>query len=144
MRADEVAQPMASSAVTFETAGFQEFTPTADSVAEARHFVGDILSRRGFGADHVFGCQLVADEFATNALVHAGTFFSVGVEVAGERVRIAVRDDSDNPPVLRESSLESLRGRGLSIVANESAEWGSDSLGLGKETWAEVISTSGL
>jgi anti-sigma regulatory factor (Ser/Thr protein kinase) len=125
----------------FETAGFHEYTPTADSVAEARHFVGDILTARNFGTDHIFGCQLVADEFATNALVHAGTFFSVAVEIAGDRVRVAVRDDSGAFPVLRESSLESLEGRGLSIVAKESEEWGSDSLGLGKETWAEVIST---
>jgi serine/threonine-protein kinase RsbW len=124
--------------VSFETVGFQEFTPNSDSVAEVRRFVARVLESYGFAADRVFMCQLVADELATNAVHHAGTLYSVAVEVSGAHVRIAVRDDARALPEVREASLEALTGRGLAIVAGTADHWGSESLGLGKEIWADV------
>jgi anti-sigma regulatory factor (Ser/Thr protein kinase) len=122
----------------FETVGFQEFAPNAESVADARRFVASVLESYGCTADQVFMCQLVADELATNALNHAGSLYSVAVEVSGSHVRIAVRDDSRALPEVREAPLDALSGRGLAIVAGTAEQWGSESLGHGKEIWADV------
>jgi anti-sigma regulatory factor (Ser/Thr protein kinase) len=122
-----------------ETIGFEEFAPSPECIALVRQFVGRVLESHLLPADQVFECQLIADELATNALRHAGSIFSVAVEIADTGVRIAVRDDSSDYPVRRHSSTESLGGRGLSIVSATSEEWGVESLGLGKETWADVM-----
>jgi len=126
----------------YETVGFQEFAPTVKSVAEARRFVGEVLERFTVNADQRFACQLVADELATNALCHAGSYYSVAVELSGAHIRICVRDDSRSLPEIRITHLDSIRGRGLLVVAHTAEAWGSESLGLGKETWADVHQTS--
>ena len=89
------------------------------------------------------GCELIADELATNALTYTGSFYSVVVEQSDESVRIGVRDDSRILPVLRESTADSESGHGLRIVSETSSHWGAESLGLGKETWADVATEPG-
>lgn len=122
----------------FETLGFHEFLPTTEEVVAARRFVHETLLAQGASRDVIAGAELVADEFALNAVRHAGTFFSVAVEAAPGAVKIAVRDDSGAYPHLRHNSLESIAGRGLSIVAMTAEQWGVESLGRGKEVWAEL------
>lgn len=123
----------------FETIGYEEFTPHPESVAEVRRFVRRILEKQGLNQDSVTECELIADELATNALRYAGSpFYSVVVERSEASVRIGVRDDSRNLPVLRDVAVDSESGRGLRIVSETSQDWGAESLGLGKETWADV------
>jgi anti-sigma regulatory factor (Ser/Thr protein kinase) len=126
------------SAVEVQTIGFREFAPSAECVGEVRHFVSAALEKAGLDADRVFECQLVADELATNAVLHAGSVFSVAVELTDAFVRIAVRDDSNAPPVEQHSPPEAQRGRGLVIVSGTASGWGTVPLGRGKETWADV------
>ncbi|HEY1828345.1 MAG TPA: ATP-binding protein [Acidimicrobiales bacterium] len=121
-----------------QTVGFQEFPPVATSLVEVRRFVRDVLEPLGVPSDRIFECQLIADELAANAIQHAGSEYSVGVEMTDDFVRVAVRDDSDSLPVPRISPAEALGGRGLSIVAGTACGWGTVPLGLGKETWADV------
>lgn len=121
-----------------ETIAFQEFQPDPASVAEVRHFVSEALERVGLDDDHIFECALIADELATNAVTHAGTIFSVAIELTDSFVRIAVRDDADEMPMSQQASNEAVSGRGLSIVDGTSVGWGTVPLGLGKETWADV------
>jgi two-component sensor histidine kinase len=85
----------------------------------------------------VFACQLIADELATNALLHARSYFSLAIAISPRSVRIAVRDESRSYPVLTVPSSDALAGRGLSIVSETATRWGSESLGRGKETWAD-------
>lgn len=125
-------------AVEVQTVGFQEFAPVPGSLAEVRRFVRSVLEPLGIDDDQIFECQLIADELAANAILHAGTGYSVGVELTDSFVRVAVRDDSDSMPVPRVSTAEALGGRGLSIVAGTAQGWGTVPLGLGKETWADV------
>ena len=97
------------------------------------------MEKQGFKQDSVTECELIADELATNALRYAGSSsYSVVVEQSAASVRIGVRDDSRTLPVLRDVDVDSESGRGLRIVSETSDEWGSESLGLGKETWADV------
>lgn len=125
------------------TIGFREFAPSSDCGREVRQFVGETLARVGIDEDVVFECQLVADELADNALVHTGSIFSVAVELTKELVRIAVRDESNSPPVPQHGAGKDENGRGLVIVTGTASGWGSVSLGRGKEIWADVSRTSG-
>lgn len=122
----------------FTTIGFQEFLPTNDAVVAARRFVHQTLAAHGATDGAIAAAELVADEFALNAVRHAGTFFSVAVETAPGAVRIAVRDDAGAFPHLHDHALESIGGRGLSIVAMTAEQWGAEPLGHGKEVWAEL------
>ena len=122
------------------TVGYREFAPTRDCVREVRHFVKETLERVGLDKDSVFELQLIADELAANAVLHAGSVFSVAIELTEEVVRIAVRDDSNSPPVAQPATAES--GRGLVIVSGTASGWGSASLGRGKEIWADLDRTS--
>ncbi len=133
----------AEAAHDFQTIGYEEFTPNVASVAEVRRFVRRILEEQGLKEESVTGCELIADELATNALIYTGSFYSVVVEQSEAIVRIGIRDDSRILPVLRESPADSESGRGLRIVSETSSHWGAESLGLGKETWADVATERG-
>ena len=120
------------------TIGFREFTPAPDCVRDVRQFVEETLQRVGVEEDVQFECQLVADELAANAVLHAGSIFSVAVELTQELVRIAVRDESNDRPVEKHAEAGEEGGRGLVIVAGTASGWGSVPLGRGKEIWADV------
>ncbi len=120
----------------FGVLGFREYLPTAEEIVSARHFVQETLQAVGARQDVIAAAELVVDEFALNAMRHAGSFFSVSVEEAPGAVRIAVRDDSDVFPAMQEHVVLSISGRGLSIVASTAEQWGAQSLGRGKEVWA--------
>jgi hypothetical protein len=124
------------------TVGFREFTPSGDRVGEVREFVKETLERRGLDRGVVFECQPVADELAANAVLHAGSIFSVALELTPELVRIAVRDESNSRPIERRSTPEDDRGRGLVIVSGTASGWGSVPLGRGKEIWADISRVS--
>ncbi|MGH8327858.1 MAG: ATP-binding protein [Steroidobacteraceae bacterium] len=122
--------------VDFEVLGFHEFLPVPEEIVAARHFANETLGAQGVTAEMISAAELVVDELALNAVQHAGTFFSVGVERAGDMVRVSVRDDSNVFPTVREHVALSIKGRGLSIVASTAEQWGAESLGRGKEMWA--------
>lgn len=120
----------------FKVLGFHEYLPTTEETVAARRFVHETLSDAGAAEDVIAAAELVVDEFALNAMRHAGTFFSVSVEHAPGAVRIAVRDDSNVFPEVKEHVVLSISGRGLSIVASTAEQWGTEALGRGKEVWA--------
>lgn len=120
------------------TIGFREFAPSIDCVKEVREFVKESLGRVGVDETSIFECQLVADELAANAVQHAGSVFSVAVELTEELVRIAVRDESISPPVPQPTEDGDEGGRGLVVVSGTASGWGSVRLGRGKEIWADV------
>lgn len=134
--ADHAAVHEAHPAEDFGVLGFREYLPTVEEIVSARHFVHETLAATGTHEDVIAAAELVVDEFALNAMRHAGTFFSVSVEEAPGAVRIAVRDDSDVFPTMQEHVVLSISGRGLSIVASTAEQWGAQSLGRGKEVWA--------
>jgi hypothetical protein len=110
-----------------------------DAPFAARRFVAGLLACRPF-VNRVSGddVQLVVSELATNAVIHAGTPFSVSVSSDGSVMRIAVSDWSAIRPVLRDGSPAALSGRGLRLVAAVSSAWGVDPSPDGKTVWAEL------
>ncbi len=115
------------------------FRAAPDSPFAARRFVADLLGTRPYG-DRVAAddALLVVSELATNAVVHAGTPFSVAVRCDGSTVRIAVHDRSSVQPVIRDGGPTAPSGRGLRLVAWVSRAWGVEFGPDGKTVWAEL------
>jgi anti-sigma regulatory factor (Ser/Thr protein kinase) len=92
--------------------------------------------------------RLIASELATNAIVHAGTEFTLRLTGLSEEVVLAVEDeigdgaiplDAVSRPQQRLSS--DIGGRGLLIVGMLSKEWGVTSERPGfKTVWASFPS----
>ena len=115
------------------------FRAGPDAPFAARRFVAGLLGRRPYG-DRVAAddAQLLISELATNAVIHAGTPFSVGVRYDGSCVRISVHDWSSMQPVMRDGNPCAASGRGLRLIAMVSQAWGVEYGPDGKTVWAEL------
>jgi anti-sigma regulatory factor (Ser/Thr protein kinase) len=115
------------------------FRAGPDAPFAARRFVAGLLACRPFAgrvaADDV---QLVISELATNAVIHAGTPFSVSLSSDGSVMRISVSDWSALRPVMRDGSPGAISGRGLRLVAAVADAWGVEPGPEGKTVWAEL------
>ena len=113
------------------------FAPASESVSAARRFVSDVLD--GWQMDGVvWAAQQVISELATNAVLHAATPFTVVLVIAGDAVRVEVRDDSSRAPRQRHYSQEATTGRGLALVASLARAWGVQHDAQGKSVWCEL------
>lgn len=112
------------------------FPGEVESVPRARHFVCSLL------IDHrllylVEDVRLVVSEFATNAVRHAKTPIIVTLEQVDQSVLLTVADGSIAPPVRQAIDPLDTGGRGLSIVAIVSQDWGvTRGPGETKSVWA--------
>lgn len=80
---------------------------------------------------------LVVSELATNAMVHAQTPFTVSLQVT-QTLLLTVADGSPAEPVLVAARVLDPGGRGLTIVALLSRDWGAyQHPDGGKSVWAE-------
>jgi anti-sigma regulatory factor (Ser/Thr protein kinase) len=80
--------------------------------------------------------RLVASELATNAMVHAGTPFTVTLSKTEEIVLLVVQDGSTSVPVRAMPQVMDVHGRGLVLVELLSHEWGASTDAEGfKSVW---------
>lgn len=114
-----------------------EFAARASNVSLARAFVLAHLLEHDL-PHLVDDVALVLSELATNAVIHAGTPFTVVLGGLGDRVFLEVADGSqDGPPMPVERSLET-GGSGMAIVHALSLAWGvTPQVSGGKSVWAE-------
>ena len=117
-----------------------EFAAELDAPRYARHFVTDALTGWGHVGMVLENARLLVTELATNAVVHAGSSFSVGARDEGGQVRVSVRDNSPVRPRLRDDGVMAISGRGLHLVAALSSDWGVDVSGDGKTVWVDLRS----
>lgn len=82
--------------------------------------------------------QLLTTELVTNGIQHAQGPVTVTAEVSGDRVRIAVGDESSVVPVPGNASADDEGGRGLALVDSLSTRWGVEELPTGKIVWFET------
>ena len=114
----------------------RDFAATATSVRDARRFVTSTFHR--WGAAGVEEAALLASELATNAVVHAGSAYTVSIELLADRVRIGVWDGSAAAAVRRDVAPSSDDGRGLGMVGLVASAWGVDRVRGGKCVWFEL------
>lgn len=111
----------------------------AESVRRARAWVCDAFVRLD-RQDLADSAEEGVSELVTNALLHAAAPISVQVRGTREHPRVEVRDGSRRLPVVTfdsddEDQLFSTFGRGLGLVAMQSAAWGVDLEPEGKVVW---------
>jgi anti-sigma regulatory factor (Ser/Thr protein kinase) len=114
-----------------------ELTADPRSPGRARRFVDALLPADG--DDLGTAAQLLTSELTTNAVRHAGTPFTLSIELSVDDLLIAVRDGSRDEPVLREMRTGATGGRGVQLVDAVSDDWGTWLVHEdGKVVWARL------
>jgi anti-sigma regulatory factor (Ser/Thr protein kinase) len=114
------------------------------SVPEGRRRLAEALDAWGVtDADPFFPHRgeilLLATELLANAVRASQEEVVLSVETHRDSVRIDVTDDSPHPARRREAADRELSGRGLTLVAALSDEWGqSEFNGKTKDVWGVV------
>jgi anti-sigma regulatory factor (Ser/Thr protein kinase) len=85
--------------------------------------------------------RVAASELAANAIVHAGTPFTVTLSGSGSLVELCVADSAVQiavrPPVRGAVPVMAEAGRGLNIIAALSRDWGVTTEHNTKSVWAK-------
>lgn len=131
-----IAQPNAIGAPGYSA----ELPCVRESVGRARALVSDVLAAWGMDEDVADCGKIIVTELLANAVEHTKTPMS---KVIIERpsngvVRIGVSDGSRGAPHLVSAGPNAESGRGLSLVAAMSSQWGYDTHTWGKVTWAVI------
>jgi anti-sigma regulatory factor (Ser/Thr protein kinase) len=119
------------------------FSAEAENVRAARGFVSETAAKWKLG-ESAWPLVQIVSELASNAIIHAGTDFTVHLTHDGEVTRIEVVDHSARRAQSRGYDLDATTGRGLRLVEMLSREWGVSSKGKDKTVWAVVEAVSTL
>lgn len=114
----------------------RRFPPSDGSPRAARHFVAEVLPDWDL-AHLVDDVATVVGEFATNAVVHAGSPFDVALSRVPGGLRAEVSDRSSVLPALTRPRF--MGGRGLVLVDRLASRWGAGPSADGKRVWAEFV-----
>jgi PAS domain S-box-containing protein len=104
------------------------------SARAARRFVHDSLLAAG-RPEWVSSAELAVSELVTNAILHAHTPLRVEVRVTARDATVHVRDTSPRLPAQRHWGESATTGRGLSLVASLTVEYGVQVEAGGKSVW---------
>jgi histidine kinase-like protein len=115
----------------------REFAGSLGSIGQARRFVVAALEAAGNGVT-ADDAALVVTEFATNAIIHAKSAFTVTVTTGQDSVRISVRDHSAPPGTGNGQVFRAAPLHGLGAVAAMAMRWGVAPIPSGKDVWAEL------
>lgn len=113
------------------------FGGTREDPRAARRFVLGMLDpwrEEQLAAD----AALVVTELATNAVLHAGSAFSVSLALSPDALRISVGDTVPVGPPGGDAGLPAAPGHGLGVIAAMATRWGFETLAGGKAVWAEL------
>jgi anti-sigma regulatory factor (Ser/Thr protein kinase) len=114
------------------------FAAEREAPGRARRLVVAALRQWGHDDALVDDAALVLSELATNAVLHAGTPFSVAARLEDATLRIAVQDGSQISTTERNGRLTPRTGHGLGLIEALSASWGVESVPGGKVVWAQL------
>jgi anti-sigma regulatory factor (Ser/Thr protein kinase) len=105
-------------------------------VSAARHLLAQQLALWGVAAEDV--AVLLVSELVTNALVHGGPPVELRATRTPEGLRVEVRDNAPDQPVIRDTPLDVPGGQGLRLVDALASRWGWVTAGVGKAVWFEI------
>jgi anti-sigma regulatory factor (Ser/Thr protein kinase) len=115
----------------------EEFGSAPTDVARARRFARAVADQWGLDVPDL---ELVVGELASNAVLHAGSGYTVRLCRDGAGLVVEVADGNPRQPRVNggDASTGALSGRGLAIVGRVSACWGVRADGPGKVVWATL------
>lgn len=120
-----------------------------ESVPVGRHLVAEALDSWNLGPlDPAFATRddvlLASTELLANAVKVCEGEITLRLDGHRDHIEVGVRDDSSDWAVESKAERYALGGRGLTIVANLSQEWGQQAIeGDGKEVWCRVAVPTG-
>lgn len=126
--------------VPSETEIVAEFPAGHDSPGHARRAAVAALRRWGCEDTLVEDTALVLSELASNAVLHAGSPFSIQVRAEKSMLRVAVRDQSPlsaNMPA-EKGGLVVDPMHGLGLIDALCTRWGVEGTSNGKVVWAQL------
>jgi anti-sigma regulatory factor (Ser/Thr protein kinase) len=112
--------------------------PATRAAGDARRELRTWLPRVRFPSERLDDLLLLVSELVTNAVIHAETRLRLVVRYDGRRVLTEVFDGDPHLPRPLPTPRD-VGGRGLSLVEALSSRWGSETVGLGKRVWAELL-----
>jgi anti-sigma regulatory factor (Ser/Thr protein kinase) len=114
--------------------------PTAPALARAWSLarIREVLTEAE-NSDLLDDTALVVSELMTNAIQAGCAYSRLELVIDGNHLRISVLDDAPGVVQPQDAAPEDSHGRGLTIVAAVSADWGVRSSAAGKEVWAELV-----
>ncbi|HVV77385.1 MAG TPA: ATP-binding protein [Mycobacteriales bacterium] len=115
----------------------QAFPAEGRSVAAARRFASESAERWELG-ELCWPLVQIVSELASNAVIHAGTEFTVRLTLESGLPRVEVWDGSARRAQPRDYGLDATTGRGLRLVEMLSRDWGVSARKGGKAVWAIV------
>jgi hypothetical protein len=113
------------------------FAGTREDTRAARGFALAMLEQ-WHGEQLAADTALVVTELAANAVLHAGSAFSVSLTLSGGAIRISVGDTLPLGPGAVAQQLTAASGHGLGVVAAMATRWGVETVPTGKAIWAEL------
>ena len=120
-----------------EAEAVRGFPGVLDAARAARHFVTGVLRPRRDQA-LIQDAAIVTAELAANAVLHAGSGFTVAVSQSADGVRISVQDATPMQSVDGIGSLVTSPEHGLGVVSAITSRWAVEPLPGGKVVWAEL------
>jgi anti-sigma regulatory factor (Ser/Thr protein kinase) len=108
------------------------------SARAARAFVAETLEAWGVGAYVLETAVLLTSELVTNAILRARSPIEVTISSPNERVRIAVKDDSEQLPTRQVGDDELGGGHRLQVVEALADRWGTSRERASKTVWFEL------
>jgi anti-sigma regulatory factor (Ser/Thr protein kinase) len=115
-----------------------EFDAARDSPGEARRKVVMELRGRGYNDALIQDAALLVTELTANAVVHAGSSFSVSVSLRDSMLRIDVADGGPIATVGTSQEWVPRQGHGLGLIDAICTRWGTDAVREGKVVWGEL------
>jgi anti-sigma regulatory factor (Ser/Thr protein kinase) len=120
-----------------EAEEMRSFPGVLEAARAARHFVTGVLRPRHDQA-LTQDAAIVTAELAANAVLHAGSAFTVAVSQSIDGVRISVQDASPMLPAAWNRSPMTSPDHGLGVVSTIASRWAVEPLPDGKVVWAEL------
>ena len=121
----------------------ETFSAEPRNISAARRFVTDTLAEWDAAAFE-WAAVTAASELTTNALLHAGTGFTLSLRLHNNRLRLAVTDQSLRLPRQRGYGGQASTGRGMKLVYALSSAHGVESTAVGKTIWCDVRPDAGF
>jgi anti-sigma regulatory factor (Ser/Thr protein kinase) len=108
------------------------------AIRAARALVREVLSGEGWDPLDVERAQLAVSELVANAVVHAGSPFTLAYRYDGA-LRVEVTDaDPASEPRPQDAEPRRVGGMGLRLVTEMSRSWGVDRTETHKTVWCEL------
>ncbi len=115
-----------------------EFAAERDAPGRARRMAVAALRQRGHGEVFTNDVALVVSELASNAVLHAGSPFSIAICVEESVLRVAVQDEAPLSATVGGRGLIPQPMHGLGFIDALSTRWGVEGTHAGKVVWAEL------